>query len=146
MLVRIIKYGETEMTRIDRNNLENLKALYGAYNTKKASEKDKKEEVQEVKGFEAKKVDANALDVLALQNQVQVTKVDTSDEATAKRLEQAFAGSGFMQALDELQGNDEDDFVQFAFANITGVNHEKLSKYLNKPLSQETTQSLANLF
>lgn len=133
------------MNRIHNNNLENLKALYGAYNTnKKAVEEEKKEPVKEAKEFEAKKVDANILDVLAAQNKAQFAKVDTSDEATAKRLEQAFAGSAFMAALDELQGGE--DFVAFAMANVVGVNHDKLAHYLEKPLHQETIQGVANLF
>lgn len=133
------------MNRIHNNNLENLKALYGAYNAnKKAVEEEKKEPVKEAKEFEAKKVDANVLDVLAAQNKVQLNKVDTSDEATSKRLEQAFAGSAFMAALDELQGGE--DFVAFAMANVVGVNHDKLAKYLEKPLHQETTQGVVNLF
>lgn len=133
------------MNRIHNNNLENLKALYGAYNlNKKAVEEEKKEPVKEVKEFEAKKVDANVLDVLAAQNKAQLNRVDTSDEATAKRLEQAFAGSAFMAALDELQGGE--DFVAFAMANVTGVNHDKLAHYLEKPLHQETIQGVANLF
>jgi len=134
------------MNRINRNNLENLKALYGAYNTnKKAVEEEKKEPVKEAKEFEAKKVDANVLDVLAAQNKAQLNRVDTSDEATAKRLEQAFAGSAFMGALDELQGVEE-DFTAFAMANVVGVNHEKLANYLAKPLHQETIQNITNLF
>lgn len=133
------------MNRINRNNLENLKALYGAYNTnKKTVEEEKKEPVKEAKEFESKKVDANILDVLAAQNKAQFAKVDTSEEATAKRLEQAFAGSAFMAALDELQGGE--DFVAFAMANITGVNHDKLAKYLAKPLHQETIQAVTTLF
>lgn len=132
------------MNRINRNNLENLKALYGTYNLKKTVEEEKKEPVKEAKEFETKKVDANILDVLANQNKVQLNKIDTSDEATAKRLEQAFAGSAFMEALDELQGGD--DFAAFAMANAIGVNHEKLAKYLAKPLHQETIQGVANLF
>ncbi len=133
------------MNRINGNNLENLKALYGAYNVnKKTVEEEKKEPVKEAKEFEAKKVDANVLDVLAAQNKVQLNRVDTSEEATAKRLEQAFAGSAFMAALDELQGGE--DFAAFAMANITGVNHDKLAKYLEKPLHQETIEGVANLF
>lgn len=133
------------MNRINGNNLENLKALYGAYNVnKKTVEEEKKEPVKEAKEFEAKKVDANVLDVLAAQNKVQLNRVDTSEEATAKRLEQAFAGSAFMAALDELQGGE--DFAAFVMANITGVNHDKLAKYLEKPLHQETIEGVANLF
>lgn len=134
------------MNRINRNNLENLKALYGAYNVnKKSVEEEKKEPVKEAKEFEAKKVDANILDVLAVQNKAQLNRVDTSDEATARRLEQAFAGSAFMGALDEIFGVEE-DFVAFAMANVTGVNHDKLAKYLEKPLHQETIAGVANLF
>lgn len=134
------------MNRINNNNLENLKALYGAYTTnKKAVEEEKKEPVKEAKEFEAKKVDANVLDVLAAQNKAQLNRVDTSEEATAKRLEQAFAASAFMKALDELQVGEE-DFVAFAMANVVGVNHDKLAKYLEKPLHQETIQGVVNLF
>lgn len=136
------------MNRINRNNLENLKALYGAYNAKKAVKEEKQETVEEVKEFKNKKVDANALDILAAQNKAaQFTKVDTSDAAVQKRLEQAFTNSAFMKSLDDLFGeNKKEDFVDFAKANITGVNHEKLAKYLAKPLSAETTAGIANLF
>ena len=133
------------MNRIHNNNLENLKALYGTYNTnKKAIEEEKKEPVKETKEFEIKKVEANVLDVLAAQNKVQLNKIDTSDEATAKRLEQAFAGSTFMKSLNELQNGE--DFVAFAMANIVGVNHDKLTKHLEKPLHQETIQFVADMF
>ena len=50
----------------------------------------------------------------------------------------SFANSAFMKSLNELQGIEEEDFVAYAMANITGVNHDKLAKYLNKPLSVET--------
>lgn len=128
------------MNRIHNNNLENLKALYGAYNAnKKTVEEEKKEPVKEAKEFEAKKVDANVLDVLAAQNKVQLNRVDTSDAATEKRLQEAFANSAFMKSLDEMV---EEDFVEFAYANITGVDHDKLAKHLQKPLHQETIAKL----
>ncbi len=132
------------MNRINGNNLENLKALYGAYNTKKAVKEDKKETVKEVKEFETKKVDANVLDVLAAQNKVQLNKVDTSDVATEKRLQEAFANSAFMKNLNNLA--EEDDFLAFAKANVVGVNQEKLAKYLEKPLHQETIEGTKKLF
>lgn len=135
------------MNKIYNNNLENLKALYGAYNTRKAAKEEKKEKAETVKEFEGKKVQASALDILAAQNQAQLAKVDVSEDATAKRLEQAFANAPFMAALNDLQGIDEeDDFVSYAFTNITGVNHAKLAKYLDKPLSQETTAGLGQYF
>ena len=128
------------MNRIHNNNLENLKALYGAYNAnKKAVEEEKKEPVKEAKEFEAKKVDANVLDVLAAQNKAQLNRVDTSNAATEKRLQEAFANSAFMKSLDEMV---EEDFVEFAYANITGVDHDKLAKHLQKPLHQETIAKL----
>lgn len=130
------------MNKINQKNLENLQAFYGAYNTKKAGKEEKKEEVKQQEDFQPKKVEANALDVLAAQNKAaQFAKVDTSDAAVEKRLEQAFANSAFMKSLDELQ--DGEDFVAFAMANITGVDHEKLAKYLNKPLSAETIAMIA---
>ena len=133
------------MNRINRNNLENLKALYSAYNPKKADKEEKKEEVKKAEEFQPKKVEANALDVLAAQNKaVQFGKVDTSDAATEKRLQEAFANSAFMKTLDEM--TEGEDFVAFAMANITGVNHEKLAKYMQKPLSAETIQATVNLF
>lgn len=126
------------MNKINQKILENLQAFYGNYQTKKAGKEDEKEEVKSAKEFQPKKVEANALDVLAAQNKAaQFGKVDTSETATEKRLEQAFANSAFMKSLNELQGIEE-DFVTFAMANITGVNHEKLAKYLNKPLDPET--------
>lgn len=126
------------MNRINQKNLENLQAYYGNYQAKKAGKEEKKEEVKQQEEFQPKKVEANALDVLAAQNKAaQFGKIDTSDAATEKRLEQAFANSAFMKSLNELQGG-EDDFVTFAMANITGVNHDKLAKYLNKPLSADT--------
>ena len=64
--------------------------------------------------------------------------MDKSDVATTKRLEQAFASSGFMAALDDLQGVDE-DFTTFALASATACDPEKLGKYLKKPLSESTT-------
>ena len=130
------------MNKINQKNLENLQAFYGAYKTKKAGKEEKKEEVKQQEDFQPKKVEANALDVLAAQNKAaQFAKVDTSDAAVEKRLEQAFANSAFMKSLDELQ--DGEDFVAFAMANITGVDHEKLAKYLNKPLSAETIAMIA---
>lgn len=127
------------MNRINQKNLENLQAFYGNYQTKKAGKEEKKEEVKPAEEFQPKKVEANALDVLAAQNKAaQFAKVDTSDTATEKRLQEAFANSPFMKSLNELQGLEDEDFTAFAMANITGVNHEKLAKYLNKPLSVET--------
>lgn len=132
------------MNRINSNNLENLKALYSTYNSKKTVDEKEQDKVKAVKEFETKKVDANVLDVLAAQNKVQLKKVDTSDEATMRRMEEAFANSAFMKSLDELQFEPEEDFVAFAMANMTGVNHDKLAKYLEKPLHQETIARVAN--
>lgn len=133
------------MNKINQKNLENLQAFYGAYSTKKAAKEEKKEDIKKSDEFQPKKVEANALDVLAAQNKAaQFAKVDTSDAATEKRLEQAFANSAFMKSLDELQTGE--DFVAFAMANITGVNHNKLAKYLNKPLSEDTIAKVVENF
>ena len=44
-----------------------------------------------------------------------------------------------MEKLDELQGIEaEDNFVAYAMANVKGVDHDKLTKYMSKPLSEET--------
>lgn len=134
------------MNRINQKNLENLQAFYGTYQAKKAGKEEKKEDVKPAEEFQPKKVEANALDVLAAQNKAaQLGKLDTSDAAVEKRLQEAFANSAFMKSLNELQGIEE-DFTAFAMANITGVNHEKLAQYLNKPLNPETvagTQKIA---
>ena len=42
-----------------------------------------------------------------------------------------------MESLDELQGI-EPDFAQYAMANIKGVDPDKLAKYMDKPLGEET--------
>ncbi len=134
------------MNRINQKNLENLQAFYGNYQAKKAGKEEKKEEVKPAEEFQPKKVEANALDVLAAQNKAaQFGKLDTSNAATEKRLEQAFANSAFMKSLNELQGIEEEDFVAYAMANITGVNHDKLVKYLNKPLSVETIAGVQDI-
>jgi hypothetical protein len=132
------------MTKINNNNLDAIKAYYALQANKKANKEEKQEEAKPVVGYEPKKVDVSALDATAAQIWgVQLSKVDTSDAAVEKRLEQAFANSSFMQSLDELVG--DDDFVSYAQANMTGVNQEKLAKYLNKPLSQETTNGLLKM-
>ena len=129
------------MNRINNNNLEALKAFYGSVQPKKAKE-EKQEETKSVKEFETKKVEASALDLTAAQ--IRAThKVDVSDAATERRLEQAFKGAGFMRALDELAF--EDDFVAYAMATIVGVDHEKLAKHIQRPLSAETVQLTESL-
>lgn len=133
------------MTKVNGNgqNLEALKAYYEGLQGKKATKEEKQEAVKQV-AFEPKEVEASALDVLAAQILgTKFGKVDKSDAATERRLEQAFANSGFMRALDQMQGL-EPDFVAFASAHITGVNHDKLAKYLQKPLSDETVAGFNN--
>lgn len=133
------------MNKINQNNLEALKVYLGATQGKKAVKEEKQEDAKTVKEFEAKKVEASALDAAAAQNKgAMLAKTDLSDAAVEKRLAQAFANSPFMKALDELQGFEEEfDFAEFAFRNIQGVNHEKLAKYLAKPLHQETITGTA---
>lgn len=130
----------TKVNGNDKTNLDALKAYYEALNTKKAKKEEKTTEAKPVAEFKPETVEASALDATAAQIWgIQLSKnVDKSDAATTKRLEQAFAGSAFMAALDDLQGIEDNDFVSFAYANVKGCDKEKLAKYLNKPLSQET--------
>lgn len=130
----------------DKQNIDALKAYYEALNTKRAKKEEKTEEVKSNLNFKYKNVEASALDATAAQIWgVQLSKgVDKSDVATTKRLEQAFAGSAFMAALDDLQGID-DDFASFAYANVKGCDKEKLAKYLNKSLSEETVAGFSQL-
>lgn len=133
------------MTKVNGNggekqNIDALKAYYEAINNRRTQKEEKAAETKQVSEFKTEKVEASALDATAAQIWgIQLTKgVDKSDAATTKRLEQAFAGSAFMAALDDLQGIEDNDFVSFAYANVKGCDKEKLAKYLNKPLSQET--------
>lgn len=129
------------MNKINNQNLEALKVYLGSTQGKKAVKEEKQEKVEAKKEFETKKVEASALDATAAQNKgALLSKIDVSDAATEKRLAEAFANAPFMKALDELQGFEETDFVAFAQKNITGVNHDKLAKYLAKPLHQETVE------
>lgn len=136
-----------EMNKINNQNLEALKVYLNATQGKKASKEEKQQETETVKEFEAKKVEASALDAAAAQNWgAQLSKIDVSDVAVERRMAEAFANAPFMKALDELQGvEDEFNFIKFAQANITGVNHEKLAKHLEKPLHFETIQATAGL-
>lgn len=134
------------MNKINHNNLETVKTYLGNVQSKKTEKEEKKEETKLVKEFEPKKVEASALDAVAAQILgTQLSKIDKSDEATSKRIEQAFAGSAFMKSLNELQGF-EQDFTAFAMANITGVDKVKLGKYLEKPLSENTKDGIKNYF
>lgn len=134
------------MNKINHSNLETVKTYLGNVQPKKTEKEEKREETKSVKEFETKHVEASALDAVAAQNWgAQLSKIDKSDEATSKRLEQAFAGSAFMKSLDELQGFDI-DFVSFAMANITGIDCKKFVKYINQPLSQETQTGLKDYF
>ena len=128
------------MTKINNNNnIEALKVFYGAKQARKAEVEEKQQKAEEVKEFEPKKVQASALDALAAQIKGgQLAKVDTSDAAVEKRIAEGLANSPFMKALDDIFEERHDvDFVQFAQNNISGVNHDKLAKYLNKGLSEE---------
>lgn len=130
----------------DKQNIDALKAYYEALNTKRVKKEEKTEEIKSNLDFKPEKVEASALDATAAQIWgIQLSKsVDKSDAATTKRLEQAFAGSAFMAALDDLQGID-DDFSSFAYANVKGCDKEKLAKYLNKSLSEETVAGFSQL-
>ena len=132
------------MNKINNQNLEALKVFLGNTKGKQEVKEEKQEKVEAKKEFEAKKVEASALDAAAAQNWgAQLSKIDVSDEAVERRMAAAFANAPFMKALDELQGfEDEIDFVAFAQRNIQGVNHAKLAKYLAQPLHQETVEGV----
>lgn len=139
------------MTKVNGNggekqNIDALKAYYEALSSKRAKKEEKVAETKATAEFKPENVEASALDATASQIWgIQLSKgVDKSDSATTKRLEQAFAGSAFMSALDDLQGVNE-DFTTFAYANVKGCDKDKLAKYLNKPLSEETANGFAKL-
>ena len=139
------------MTKVNGNggekqNIDALKAYYEALGNKRAQKKEKTAETKPVVEFKTEKVEASALDATAAQIWgIQLSKgIDKSDVATSKRLEQAFAGSAFMAALDDLQGF-EDDFTTFALASAQACDTEKLAKYLNKPLSESTVGGIAQI-
>ena len=134
----------TKVNGNDKTNLDALKAYYKALNTKKAKKEEKTTETKPVAEFKPETVEASALDATAAQIWgIQLSKnVDKSDAATTKRLEQAFASSRFMAALDDLQGVEE-DFTTFALANAKGCDPEKLGKYLKKPLSESTVKGFS---
>lgn len=49
----------------------------------------------------------------------------------------------FITALNDLQGiNPKDDFMSFAMTNIKGVDPDKLSRNLNKPLDNATASGI----
>lgn len=124
----------------NKQNVEALKAYYEALGSKRANKEEKAQEAKPVINFTGtEKVEASALDATAAQIWgVQLSKVDKSDAATQKRIEQYF-NTPFMAKLDELQGIEpEDNFAAYAMANVKGVDHEKLTKYMSKPLSEET--------
>lgn len=131
-----------------KQNLDALKAYYDAIAAKRA---DKNAETKDVKTAPieftaAEDVEVSALDATAAQIWgVQLSKVDKSDVATTKRIEQAYANSSFMKSLDALQGIElNDDFVAFAAANVKGVDPDKLQRYMNKPLGDETANGIQN--
>ena len=137
------------MTKVNGNggekqNIDALKAYYEALSSKRAKKEEKVAETKVTTEFKPENVEASALDATASQIWgIQLSKgVDKSDSATTRRLEQAFAGSAFMSALDDLQGVDK-DFTTFAYANVKGCDKDKLAKYLNKPLSEETANGFA---
>ena len=132
------------MNKINQNNLEALKIHLGQTQAKKAVKEEKREQIEEVKEFEAKQVEASALDAAAAQNWgAQLSKIDVSDEAVERRMAAAFANAPFMKALDELQGFEEEiNFVAYAQSHIQGVNHAKLARYLAQPLHQETVNGV----
>ena len=134
----------TKVNGNDKTNLDALKAYYEALNTKKAKKEEKTTEAKPVAEFKPETVEASALDATAAQIWgIQLSKnVDKSDAATTKRLEQAFASSRFMAALDDLQGVEE-DFTTFELANAKGCDPEKLGKYLKKPLSESTVKGFS---
>ena len=104
----------------------------------KQAKKKKTENTKSVISFKGtEKIEASALDATAAQIWgVQLSKVDKSEAATQRRIEQYF-NTPFMASLDEIQGI-EPDFAQYAMSNIKGVDPDKLAKHMNKPLGEET--------
>lgn len=128
----------------NKQNVEALKAYYEALSSKRANKEEKAQEAKPVINFTGtEKVEASALDATAAQIWgVQLSKVDKSDAATQKRIEQYF-NTPFMAKLDELQGIEpEDNFAAYAMANVKGVDHDKLAKYMDKPLGEETASGV----
>lgn len=124
----------------NKQNVEALKAYYDALSARKAAKEEKADNAKPVINFKGSEgIEVSALDATAAQIWgVQLSKVDKSDAATQRRIEQYF-NTPFMEKLDELQGIEvEDNFVAYAMANVKGVDHDKLTKYMSKPLSEET--------
>ena len=137
------------MTKVNGNdgngqNVNELTAYYEAIRARKAGKQEDVKEVKPTVDFKPEKVEVSALDATAAQIWgVQLSKVDKSDEATTRRMEQAFATSQFMASLDDLQGiKADDDFASFAFANVKGVDPDKLQRYMGKPLGEETANGM----
>lgn len=137
------------MTKVNGNdgngqNVNELKAYYEAIRARKAEKQEDVKEVKPTVDFKPEKVEVSALDATAAQIWgVQLSKVDKSDEATTKRMEQAFATSQFMASLNDMQGIEADnDFASFAFANVKGVDPDKLQRYMGKPLGEETANGM----
>lgn len=129
------------------NNLEALRAYYQGLRAKKTVKEEKSAETKPAVDNSTKSVEASALDATAAQIWgVQLSKVDKSDAATSRRLEKVLSENNpFMAKLNKLQGISEpaDEFVAYAMANVKGVDTDKLAKYMNKPLSEETAQGAA---
>ncbi len=123
----------------DKQNVEALKAYYEALQAKKTGKEEKAEGAKPVINFKGTEgIQVSALDATAAQIWgVQLSKVDKSEAATQIRIGQYF-NTPFMESLDELQGI-EPDFAQYAMANIKGVDPDKLAKYMQRPLGEETT-------
>lgn len=130
-----------------QTDLKALQAYYEALQAKK-NEKDQKTEQKTTAKKEIKKVDVSALDATAAQIWgIQLTKsTDTSEKATRARMELAMKNDPFFKALNDLHGIEEDgSFMSFALANIKGVDTDKLNKHLNRAVSNETQQGVAEL-
>ena len=124
----------------NKQNVEVLKAYYDALSARKAAKEEKADNAKPVINFTGtEKVEASALDATAAQIWgVQLSKVDKSEAATQRRIEQYF-NTPFMSKLNELQGIEaEDNFAAYAMANVKGVDPDKLAKYMDKPLGEET--------
>ena len=136
------------MVSINGNDGTNLNAVNVHYETSNPKKAKKEEKTTNTKPFfTPKQVEVSALDATAAQIWgIQLSKnVNKSDDVIANRLEQAFASSKFMAALDDLQGVGGDFPNTIALARATACDPEKLGKYLKKPLSESTTAGFSSI-
>lgn len=128
-----------------KTDVQSLQAYYEALRTKKLKKDEKTEKA--LVNTDLKEVETSALEATAAQIWgVQLSKIDNSGEAVRNRMEMAMKNDPFFTALNELQGiNEENNFAEYALANLQGVDKSKLTKELQKPLNLDTKLGVSNL-